>query len=315
MNHALYNCRMKLRIAPCVAGGKTRLLVLIALVVTGMFPAAGLACGKDAKLAALVSYAGTYAGDTPTALDADPVVSSRLQHLSASVRAELKRDLEVRGAVDLIQCHLALSGNAPHMGGEQNAILDVNLYSGAVTVALLDQGRIRIFLDEDPTAASGYQAVPYAVRLWAGMAAGGFNALNNPPPGVQLIRSARQVLEPSAAILQAQFLHRINAAEEVRGLFEPGAGVPDFSSWRSVAVLDDKSAIPLPVASGSDTVRVRLRVQVGRQLPLSADCPVVDALLSADGTMRVWDEKGWLEATYQRGSTGWRITDFSYRPD
>ena len=127
--------------------------------------------------------------------------------------------------------------------------------------------------------------------------------------------AAAQALMPSASILQAEFLRRINAAEEVKGLFGLGTKVADFSSWRSVALLDDKSAIPLSPMSGADTEHVRLRVQVGRQLPLSADCPVVDALLSADGTMRVWNEKGWLEATYQRTARGWRIASMAYRAD
>lgn len=124
-----------------------------------------------------------------------------------------------------------------------------------------------------------------------------------------------QVVTPSASVLQAELLRRVNAGEPVRGLFVPGARVPDLSSWRSIALLDDDSATQLSPTSGATTAHVRLRVQVGRQLPLTADCPVVDALLSADGTMRVWDEKGWLEADYQRTTYGWRIASLTYQAD
>jgi hypothetical protein len=126
---------------------------------------------------------------------------------------------------------------------------------------------------------------------------------------------AAQAGTPSAAVLQAEFLRRVNAAEPVRGLFVPGAKVPDLSSWRSIALLDDKAGTSLPQVIEADAVHVRLRVQVGRQLSLHNECPVVDALLRVDGTMHIWDEKGWLEATYRRSAGGWRIASLDYQAD
>jgi len=52
----------------------------------------------------------------------------------------LRRSLVVRGPVDPVSCHLVLEGNADHRGGSENAILDVNLHSGAVTAAILSGG-------------------------------------------------------------------------------------------------------------------------------------------------------------------------------
>ncbi len=165
------------------------LTVLAAVLLAGLFPATGLACGKTGKLAALISYVGTRYGDLPATLDTDPAVQARLKRLPAPVRAHLKRNLDVRGPVDLIDCHLVVSGNADHMGGEENAVLDVNLYSGAVTAAILSHHRVIIYLDRDPSAGSGYNAVPIAVRWWAAMAATGFDAANRPPAGTEVIRS------------------------------------------------------------------------------------------------------------------------------
>jgi hypothetical protein len=111
----------------------TRLAV--ALLVSLLPFATAQACSKTGKLARLMHYAGNYSSGTPDPLDKNPAVQDWLRHLPASVRVHLKRNLDVRGPVNLVDCHLVLSGNADHMGGEENAILDVNLYSGAISSA------------------------------------------------------------------------------------------------------------------------------------------------------------------------------------
>ena len=146
------------------------------------------ACSPNGRLSALAHYAGSQDGDFPTTLYGEPAVQARLQRLPPTVLTHLQRNLEVRGPVDLVACELVLSGNAAHMGGVENAILDVNLYSGAVTAALLSRGQITIYLDRDPTAGSGYSAVPISVRRWAVSAATGFRAAEHPPPGTQIVR-------------------------------------------------------------------------------------------------------------------------------
>lgn len=162
-------------------------LAVLSAVLLASPVSAVWACAKTGKLAGLIRYAGTNYGDLPTTLEDDPAVQARLQRLPETVRKHLRRNLEVRGPVDLVGCHLVVRGNAPQMGGAENAILDVNLYSGAVTVANLSKGRITIHLQRDPTAGSGYYAVPHAVRRWAAAAATGFSAEQNPPPNVQII--------------------------------------------------------------------------------------------------------------------------------
>lgn len=143
------------------------------LMLTGLPVVASAAC--SGKLAALQSYAGNSVSDWN--LPAAPAVAARLSRLPAPIHQHLERNLDVAGPIDLIGCHLVLSGNAAHMGGEENAIVDVNLYSGAVTIALHSHGQTDIYLDADPTASTLgglYGAVPGAVKQWAVLADLGF---------------------------------------------------------------------------------------------------------------------------------------------
>jgi hypothetical protein len=155
-------------------------------------PGAVQACSQNGKLFTLMHYAGSDGGDFPGGLGAEPLVRASLQRLPPSVQAHLFRNLEVHGPVDLVSCHLALSGNVAHMGGLENAILDVNLYSGAVTVALLSQDKITVYLGEDPTAGSGYNAVPASVRWWVAAAATGFHAVDHPPADTRIVNRGEQ---------------------------------------------------------------------------------------------------------------------------
>ena len=181
--------RVKIKSIPFHTVCRSSLAALGAALLFGLPPASVLACSQTGKLAGLMHYAGSGRGDTPATLDEDPAVQARLQRLPASVRAHLKRKLDAQGPVDLVSCHLVLSGNADHMGGEENAILDVNLYSGAVTVAILSRGQITIYMDQDPTAGSGYDnAVPTAVRWWAVMASNRFRSVERPPPNTQVLK-------------------------------------------------------------------------------------------------------------------------------
>jgi len=162
---------------------------LITAVVSVAPLTAAQACSKTGKLAGLMPYAGQSALNPETTLDNDPAVQTRLKRLPESVRAHLHRNLGVQGYVDLVSCHLVLEGNAEHQGDIENAILDVNLYSGAVTVGLYSAGHTTIYLDADPTAASGYDgSVPPAVRSWASNAASGFRLSEHLPSNAEIVK-------------------------------------------------------------------------------------------------------------------------------
>lgn len=78
-------------------------------------------------------------------------------------------NLDVIGSVDLISGGIVLEGNASHNGGEEMAKLDVNLYNGVVTAAILSKGKIEVYTDrkdykkQDP---NNYMSLPISVKDW-----------------------------------------------------------------------------------------------------------------------------------------------------
>lgn len=151
-------------------------------LVIGVLPCVARACSNDGKLFALLHYAGSDRSSGGPLLDQDPAVQAFVMRLPAAVRAHLQRNLDVRGPVDLISCHLVLAGNAVHRGRDEDAILDVALFSGAVTVAIHSGGHVSIYLDHDPATGGGYDtAVPQAVRNWAAAFAVGISVSEAPP--------------------------------------------------------------------------------------------------------------------------------------
>lgn len=161
--------------------GATMFLALVTAV-----PAMAV-CTSHANGADLMKYIGTNYGDLPKTLDADPAVYDRLRRLPPAVLAHLHRNLEVRGPVDLVSCHLVVNGNAAHEGGMENAIVDVDLYSGEVTAALLSQGRITLYVSRGANANAAYNTLPTSVRWWAAMAATGFEAADHAPPATEIV--------------------------------------------------------------------------------------------------------------------------------
>ena len=170
-------------------GGRNGVTVALVAASVSFAPlAAAHACSRNGKLANLMPYAGQSALNGTT-LDNDPAILARLKRLPESVEAHLHRNLGVQGYVDLVSCHLVLKGNAEHQGGIEDAIVDVNLYSGAVTAGLYSADHTTIYLDADPTAASSYDgSVPLAVRSWASNAASGFRLLEQLPSNAEIVK-------------------------------------------------------------------------------------------------------------------------------
>jgi hypothetical protein len=111
-----------------------------------------------------------------------PAVSSRLAQLMGPELTHLKTNLSVAGPVALVGCELVVEGNAPHQGGEQNAIVSFDLYYGIVTAVILDKGRVlvrsTINRARDP---NDYSHLPAHVRDWIFVAANGFRSRVEPP--------------------------------------------------------------------------------------------------------------------------------------
>ncbi|HEX5353384.1 MAG TPA: hypothetical protein VFW60_04835 [Rhodanobacteraceae bacterium] len=156
------------------------LLVLAALPLT-----AAAAC--SGKYASMQSYAGksiyaTHFLDTP-------LVAARLAQLPGKTRLHLKRNLDVSGPLKRVDCHLVVTGNAPHMGTEQDAMLDVDLDSGTTIAAIHGGGRIDVYVLAEPAAGKPWPSLPRDVRAWAVKADMGFPA--QAPPGLAQPGSVR----------------------------------------------------------------------------------------------------------------------------
>lgn len=151
----------------------TLLVVLSALLWPALPAVAGTAC--SGRLASLASFAGQYLANHN--LLAAPEVVARLDRLPLDQRLQVRRFLDVSGPIQLHECHLVVTGSEPHMGGERDEMLDVDLRSGTLIAALHDQGRIDILVIGDPTAAtpaSGWNDLPTGMREWAVRADMGF---------------------------------------------------------------------------------------------------------------------------------------------
>ncbi|TAM41685.1 MAG: hypothetical protein EPN32_07290 [Rhodanobacter sp.] len=174
----------------CARRGVQLLLVLAAIPF-----AASATCGG--KWANLQSYAGKYRADD-NLLDA-PTLAARLARLPGKERAHLQRNLDVSGPARLDACHLIVTGNAPHMGTEQDAMLEVDLASGVAIAAIHGGGRIDVYVLADQVAAApSWEALPKTMREWAVRADMGFPA--QPPRNLAQPRSVRLHAPPPVAI-------------------------------------------------------------------------------------------------------------------
>ena len=78
-------------------------------------------------------------------------------------------NLDVIGSVDLISGGIVLEGNASHGGGEEMAKLDVNLYNGVVTAAILSKGKIDVYSDRKDYKKQNpdnYMSLPISIKDW-----------------------------------------------------------------------------------------------------------------------------------------------------
>lgn len=146
---------------------------VLALLLWGLAGAsANAAAACTGKLAALQSYAGKYLSDADP-LDA-PSLAAVLERLPDDEIAHLRRNLDVSGAVELVDCHLVWVGNAPHMGTEQDAMVDVDLVSGTLVAAIHGGGRIDVHVVAEPGTVPDWEALPLEVRMWVVRADMGF---------------------------------------------------------------------------------------------------------------------------------------------
>lgn len=120
----------------------------------------------------------------------DPRVAIPLRRLLGTHLPHFKRNLEVAGPVDLISGHLAVSGNAPHQGGLEEAVLCVSLRDASVSAALLSSNRIRIY-----TPHERYDQISRCIKDWISSANVGHNARLVMPDNVILDQAAGETTQ------------------------------------------------------------------------------------------------------------------------
>ena len=112
----------------------------------------------------------------------EPPVRMALVRLLGDRLPQLERNLDVSGSVDVIDGSLAVSGIAPHHGGEDEAIVCIVSYDLAVHAAILSGRTIEIF-----TPSASYTNVPLCIKDWITQINSGHRDRFDPPGNVRIV--------------------------------------------------------------------------------------------------------------------------------
>jgi hypothetical protein len=130
---------------------------------------------KKGKLGRLAGLIGTYNND---ALLDDQQVKQAMRQVVGKDVGLLKQNLATRGPIDFIDGNLVLAGQAPHMGGDEEAAIWVKVYDGSVRAVIMHQGKVTIYAKE-----TQYDHLPVQFRSYVrNLVAPSGEA---PPPGVR----------------------------------------------------------------------------------------------------------------------------------
>lgn len=154
---------------------------LAACVLTLLALAAPAASAQGSALPLHKKYIGNPDTD---ALLKEPAVHARLEAMLGKQLPRLIQNLKVKGEVELIGGALALSGNAPHMGGEEEALVCI---ADAVPVPLVEaaifsKGRVTIF-----AKSPQYEGLMLCVKDWVTQVNSGHRDRMTQPKNVQLV--------------------------------------------------------------------------------------------------------------------------------
>ena len=158
--------------------GRAALALLASLVLA----AAALAQGSAAPTRPLLKK---YIGNPDTdALLKEPAVRAQLEAMLGKQLPVLVRNLNVKGEVELIGGALALSGNAAHKGGEEEAIVCIADAGPVpyVEAAIFSKGKVTIF-----TKSPQYEGLSICVKDWVTQVNSGHRDRFTQPKNVQLV--------------------------------------------------------------------------------------------------------------------------------
>jgi len=154
-----------------------------------MMPIRPLRWGGAAAMAALLTLAAAqtapplrkYVGspDYPALLK-EPTVKANLQAVVGKHLPTLMHNINVTSDVDRIGGALAIVGNAPHKGGEEEGVICISEYDSSVQAAILSKGRISVFAKQP-----GYDSLMLCIKDWITQVNSGHRDRFTQPKNVQ----------------------------------------------------------------------------------------------------------------------------------
>ena len=122
---------------------------------------------KAEELPLLKKYAGEYSSQKVLN---DKKIKPILTQMMGKEYEHLITNLLVTGPVDLISGSIVIQGNAPHQGGEEMAILDINLPTGIIRAAIFSNKKIVIYSDKEKYDGildkNSYEQLPTSILNW-----------------------------------------------------------------------------------------------------------------------------------------------------
>ncbi|MDP1767505.1 MAG: hypothetical protein Q8L74_01740 [Nitrospirota bacterium] len=160
------------------------LALIVAIGMVGVFPSAGVAQSDEGTARAeIAKWAGS---DDTDAFLRQPAVRAELQKLLGPELKHLLHNLNVRGSVELIGWTLTVSGNAPHQGTEEEAIMCVVPGTSMVEAAILSAGTVTVY-----TRAEQYEYTNRCIKDWITLANSGHADRMQQPANVRVVPPAR----------------------------------------------------------------------------------------------------------------------------
>ena len=126
-----------------------------------------------------------YIGNPDTdALLREPAVRSQLEAMLGKQLPKLIANLNVKGDVELVGGALTLNGNAPHKGGEEEAIVCIADAGPTpyVEAAIFSKGKVTVF-----TKSPQYDGTMLCIKDWITQVNSGHRDRFEKPKNVQLV--------------------------------------------------------------------------------------------------------------------------------
>ena len=141
---------------------------------------------RDSQAKALLAkYTAAPDRENSDGLLKEPAVRANLQRVVGNQLPKLMQNINVRGAIAYDGGSLVISGNAPHIGGEEEGVVCVNPYSPSlVEAAILSRGKITVF-----ATAEKYEYLSLCVKDWITQANSGHRDRTTQPKNVSVVRA------------------------------------------------------------------------------------------------------------------------------